>query len=87
MPSEGVPCKRTIMQYCTDTLYDQKHTVYNELSTSYLRPLPSCYQQSSAPHVLSGCQSPIVFNTDFERHYNAVRMITKVVSKGCWGLS
>ena len=46
--------KCIIMNYRTGTLYNQKHAVLFELSTSQTCPL--CPQLDSALHILSGCQ-------------------------------
>jgi len=81
MPDISVPVKRTILQYRTGTLYNQKHAVRFKRSTDPICPLPGCHQLDSALHMLSGCQNNIISNMKTERHNIAGRMITKALSK------
>eukprot|EP00983_Pelagomonas_calceolata_P084766 1156422-Pelagomonas_calceolata.AAC.3 len=46
---------------------------------------PECHHVDSAPHILSGCQYPIIRNMITEHHNIASRMTLKVVSKGSYG--
>eukprot|EP00983_Pelagomonas_calceolata_P072357 1151680-Pelagomonas_calceolata.AAC.4 len=59
--------KRTIFQYRTGTFYNQKYAVRLIRSTSLICPLPECHHMDSALHVLSGCQCPVIRNTQ-EQH-------------------
>eukprot|EP00983_Pelagomonas_calceolata_P075086 1152837-Pelagomonas_calceolata.AAC.2 len=52
--------KNTVFQYCTGTLYNQKHAVRYKRSTSLTCPLPDCHHMDSALHILSGCQCPVM---------------------------
>ena len=81
MPNISVPMKRTILQYRTGTLYNQKHAVRFKRSTDPSCPLPGCHHLDSALHMLSGCQNHIISNMKTERHNIAGRMITKALSK------
>jgi hypothetical protein len=81
MPNISVPMKRTILQYRTGTLYNQKHAVRFNRSTDPMCPLPGCHHLDSALHILSGCQNQIISNMKTERHNIAGRMITKAISK------
>jgi len=85
MPGISFPVKRTIFQYRTGTLYNQKHAVRFKRSTDPLCPLPGCHQLDSALHMLSGCQNHIISNMKTERHNIAGRMIAKALSKSPWG--
>eukprot|EP00983_Pelagomonas_calceolata_P016261 514540-Pelagomonas_calceolata.AAC.1 len=53
MPSLSTRMKRTVFQYRTGTLYNQKHAVRFKRSTSPTCPLPECHHMDSALHVLS----------------------------------
>jgi len=72
--------KRNTFNYRTGTLYNQKHAVRFQLSTSLQCPL--CQQTDSALHILSGCKHQTISNMITERHNIACRMIIKAVSKG-----
>eukprot|EP00983_Pelagomonas_calceolata_P049884 1141697-Pelagomonas_calceolata.AAC.1 len=85
MPCRSSPIKRTILYYCTGTLYNQKLAVRFKRSTNTLCPLPGCRQLDSALHMLSGCQNHIISSTKTERHDVAGRMIIKAHSKSPWG--
>eukprot|EP00983_Pelagomonas_calceolata_P121642 1160818-Pelagomonas_calceolata.AAC.1 len=85
MPCVSTRMKRTVVQYRTGTLYNQKHAVRFKRSTSLVCPLPECHHMDSALHILSGCQCPAIRNMVIERHNIASRMILKVVSKGSYG--
>jgi hypothetical protein len=85
MPGISFPVKRTIFQYRTGTLYNQKHAVRFKRSTDPLCPLPGCQQLDSALHMLSGCQNHIISNMKTERHNLAGRMIMKALSKSPCG--
>eukprot|EP00983_Pelagomonas_calceolata_P030164 945447-Pelagomonas_calceolata.AAC.1 len=54
--------KRTVFQYRTGTLSNQKHAVRYKRSTSLACPLPDCHYMDSALHILSGCQCPVIRN-------------------------
>eukprot|EP00983_Pelagomonas_calceolata_P012474 400117-Pelagomonas_calceolata.AAC.1 len=56
MPGLSTQMKRTVSQYRTSTLYNQKHAVRYKRSTSLTCPLPDCHHMDSALHILSGCQ-------------------------------
>jgi len=75
MPGISFPVKRTIFQYRTGTLYNQRHAVRLKRSTDPFCPLPGCHQSDSALHMLSGCQNQIISNMKTERHNIAGRMI------------
>eukprot|EP00983_Pelagomonas_calceolata_P127832 1161448-Pelagomonas_calceolata.AAC.1 len=81
MPCISSPMKRTILQYHTGTLYNQKHVVCFKRSTNPSCPLPGCHQSDSALHMLSGCQHHIVSNMKTERHNVAGRMIIKALQE------
>ncbi len=72
--------KRNIFHYRTGTLFNQKHAVRYEMSTSLLCSL--CQQADSALHILSGCQHKIISGMITERHNVACRLIMKAISKG-----
>jgi len=71
--------KCIIMKYRTGTLYNQKHAVLFNLSTSQTCPL--CPQVDSALHILSGGQHTQIRNMITERHNLACRMIFRAISK------
>ena len=52
MPGISFPVKRTIFQYRTGTLYNQKHAVRFKRSTDPICPLPGCHQLERSPHAL-----------------------------------
>eukprot|EP00983_Pelagomonas_calceolata_P068652 1150022-Pelagomonas_calceolata.AAC.2 len=79
MPCISTRMKRTVFQYRTGTLYNQKHVVRFKRSTSLVCPFPACHHADSALHFLSGCQCPVIRNMVTERHNIASRMILKVV--------
>eukprot|EP00983_Pelagomonas_calceolata_P026571 833512-Pelagomonas_calceolata.AAC.1 len=81
MSSISAHMKRTILQYRTGNLYNQKHAVRFKRSTDPLCPLPGCHQLDSALHMLSGRQNHIISNMKTERYNIAGRMITKALSK------
>eukprot|EP00983_Pelagomonas_calceolata_P024846 782238-Pelagomonas_calceolata.AAC.1 len=85
MPCISTRTKRTVFQYRTGTLYNQKHAVHFKISTSLVCPLPECHHMDSDLHVLSGCQCPAIRNMVTERHNIASRLIMKVVSEGSYG--
>eukprot|EP00983_Pelagomonas_calceolata_P000482 16697-Pelagomonas_calceolata.AAC.1 len=64
--------------YLKGTLYNQKHAVRYERSTSLTCPLPDCHDMDSALHILSGCQCPVMHNVATERYNIACRMILKL---------
>eukprot|EP00983_Pelagomonas_calceolata_P024680 777136-Pelagomonas_calceolata.AAC.1 len=77
--------KRTILQYRTGTLYNQKHAVHFKRSADLVCPLPGCHQLDSALQVLSGCQSHVISYMKTGHQNVAGRMITLAVSKSPWG--
>eukprot|EP00983_Pelagomonas_calceolata_P027100 852162-Pelagomonas_calceolata.AAC.1 len=77
--------KRTILQYCTGTLCNQRHAVRFKRSTNPLCPLPGCHQLDNALHMLSGCQNHNISSMKTERHSVAGRMIIRALSKSPWG--
>ena len=77
--------KRTIFQYRTGTLYNQKHAVRFKRSTSLTCPFLDCHHMDSGLHILSGCQCPVMRNMVTERHNIACRMILKEISEGSYG--
>eukprot|EP00983_Pelagomonas_calceolata_P000030 748-Pelagomonas_calceolata.AAC.2 len=81
MPGVSTRMKRTISQYRTGTLYNQKRAVCFRKSTSLVYPLPKCHQMGSALHILSGCQCPVIRSMVTERHDIASRMFLKVVGE------
>eukprot|EP00983_Pelagomonas_calceolata_P072469 1151734-Pelagomonas_calceolata.AAC.7 len=88
MPCISTHMKRTIFQYRTGTLYNQRHAAHFKRSTSLVslvRPPPECHHMDSALHILSGCQCPAIRNMVTERHNIASRMIWGVVSEGSYG--
>eukprot|EP00983_Pelagomonas_calceolata_P001477 49990-Pelagomonas_calceolata.AAC.2 len=85
MPCVSTRMKRTIFQYRTDTLCNQKHVVRFKKSTSLVCPLPECHHMGRALHILSGCQCPTIHNMVTERHNIGSRMILKVVSESSYG--
>jgi len=72
--------KRSIFCYRAGTLFNQKHAVRSEKSTSFQCPL--CQQADSALHILSGCQHNIISGMFTERHNIACRLIMKAISNG-----
>eukprot|EP00983_Pelagomonas_calceolata_P026961 847379-Pelagomonas_calceolata.AAC.1 len=82
MPYVSTQMKRTIFQYRTGVLYNQKHEVRFKRYTSLVCPLPECHHMDSALHVLSGCPFPVIRNMVTERHSIASGMILEEVSKG-----
>eukprot|EP00983_Pelagomonas_calceolata_P060687 1146486-Pelagomonas_calceolata.AAC.1 len=84
MPCVSTRMKRTIFQYRTGTLYNQKHAVRFKRSNSLVCLLPECHHMDSALHILSACQCPAIRNMVTERRNIASRMILKVVSKGSY---
>eukprot|EP00983_Pelagomonas_calceolata_P008678 283402-Pelagomonas_calceolata.AAC.1 len=85
MPCVSTRMKRTIFQYRTGALYNQKHAVRFKRSSGLVCPLPECYHMNSALHVLSGCQCPVIHNMVTERYNITSRMILKEVSEGSYG--
>eukprot|EP00983_Pelagomonas_calceolata_P057655 1145164-Pelagomonas_calceolata.AAC.1 len=85
IPYISSPMKRTILQYRTGSLYNQKHVVCFKRSTNPLCPLPGCHQLDSALHMLSGRQNHIISSMKTERHDVAGRMIIKALRKSPWG--
>ena len=83
MKNVSFQMKRTIFQYRTGTLYNQKQAVIFKRSTSLQCPL--CHQTDSALHILSGCQHETISNMITERHDIACRLIIKALSKGALG--
>eukprot|EP00983_Pelagomonas_calceolata_P031753 996310-Pelagomonas_calceolata.AAC.1 len=77
--------KRTILQYRTGTLYNQKHAVRFKRSTDPQCPLPGCRQLDSALHMLSGCRNHIISSMKTESHNVSGRMIIKALSKSPCG--
>eukprot|EP00983_Pelagomonas_calceolata_P067123 1149361-Pelagomonas_calceolata.AAC.1 len=61
--------KHKIFQYHTGTLYNHKHAVCFNRSTSHV-----CHHTDSAVHILSSCQCPVICNMVTERHNIASRM-------------
>eukprot|EP00983_Pelagomonas_calceolata_P073628 1152199-Pelagomonas_calceolata.AAC.2 len=84
VPKHLIPMKRTILQYRTGTLHNQKHAVRFKRSTNPFCPLPGCHQLDSALHMLSGCKNHIS-SMKTERHNVAGRMIIGALSKSPWG--
>eukprot|EP00983_Pelagomonas_calceolata_P022150 695638-Pelagomonas_calceolata.AAC.1 len=81
--------KRTILQYHTGTLYNQKHAVCFKRSSNPLCPLTGCHQLDSTLHMLSGCQNNVISSMKTKRHNVAGRVIIKALSKspgGCLNL-
>eukprot|EP00983_Pelagomonas_calceolata_P002215 75009-Pelagomonas_calceolata.AAC.1 len=62
MPGLSTRMKRTVFQFRIGTLYNQKHAVRYKRSTSLTCFLPDCHHMDSAPHILSGCQCPVMRN-------------------------
>jgi len=81
----STPMKRTILQYRTGTLYNQKHAVRFKRSTNPPCPLPDCHQLGSTLHMISGCRNDIILTVKTERHNVAGRMIIKALSKSPLG--
>eukprot|EP00983_Pelagomonas_calceolata_P056520 1144618-Pelagomonas_calceolata.AAC.1 len=77
--------KRTILQYPTGTLFNQKHGVRFKRSNNPLCPLPGCHQLDSALHMLSGCQNHIISSMKTERRNAAERMVIKAFSRSPLG--
>eukprot|EP00983_Pelagomonas_calceolata_P044386 1139274-Pelagomonas_calceolata.AAC.1 len=78
MPGLSTRTKRTVFQYRTGPLYNQKHAVRYRRSNSLTCPLPDCHHMDSALHILSCCQCPVVRNMLTECHNIACRMILKL---------
>jgi len=85
--------KRNVIQYHTGTLFNQKHAVRMNKSTS-LQCLLSL-QAGSAPYhgalsvlrsnsILTGCQHVIISGMITERHNIACRLILKASAKAPW---
>eukprot|EP00983_Pelagomonas_calceolata_P019651 618399-Pelagomonas_calceolata.AAC.1 len=72
--------KRTILQSCTGTLYNQEHAARFQRSTNPLCPLPGCHQLDTALHMLSGCQTHITSGMKTKSHNVSGRMIIKALS-------
>eukprot|EP00983_Pelagomonas_calceolata_P034869 1092481-Pelagomonas_calceolata.AAC.1 len=82
--------KRTIVQYRTGTLCNQKHALQKVRFKRSTDPgplclLPSCHQLDSALHMLSSCQNHIISSMKTKRFNVAGRMIIKALSKSPWG--
>ena len=75
--------KMNVMRYRTGTLFNQKHAVRFNLSTSLTCPL--CPHVDSALHMLSGCQHNMIGNMITKRHNTASRHIVKALTNSIHG--
>ena len=83
MPNISFRMKKNIFQYRTGTLFNQKHAVRFNTSTSLQCPL--CHHTDSALHILSGCQHQTISGMITERHNIACRIIMKAIETGSLG--